>query len=305
MYIRNERGYIEIYRTTIIPALELAVFIRDTNGKILTEHTQPITSKHGENLFSIMQEELGFFQLNEQGIFELKYFVDPDPEKTASRLLGNIAEAIVVKNCNRDKKVNRKWAAVARKGKNKTKTLDKYQAVGTGLLSTMKQFPSKYNKTNPQRDIIWIDKNDKKKELLQVTSEKTGGVSAGLQLKVSSAGKKYILEDLKSERYEVPLVYFGLKNDFDEVANEVYKGNKNIEIGVDFVNSKAIDRDSYDELLEYKPLIKGLLKGRIKPADLFSERVFELMLEDDIARVALIKTALETKNSKLVTAVNA
>lgn len=37
---------------------------------------------------------------------------------------------------------------------------DSFQAIGTGLYSTKRNHPKKFNYTDPQRDIIWINKDE-------------------------------------------------------------------------------------------------------------------------------------------------
>ncbi|MFB5088333.1 hypothetical protein PGC35_14200 [Psychrobacillus sp. PGGUH221] len=287
--------------------MELVVAIKNEDGTINPHYTQTYSEwingnrkmeivkfLYAENLLKILMDDLGYIQLNEKGILGLKYFVEQNSFKTAIRLLGNIAEAIIVNRCNNCKEVNRKWATIARKGKKKVRKLDKYLAIGTGLKTTKDRYPTKYDTTNPQRDIIWINTEKGKEELLQINENSVSGISAGLQIKVSTSGINYILDDLKSQRYEVPMVYFGLNDDFDEVAHYLYKNNTQLEIGRDFINVKAFDIDAYEELKSYTPLIIGLINNTIKIDDLFNEKI----LEHPIIKSALTKVGFQSTVSE-------
>ncbi|WP_052126196.1 hypothetical protein [Ureibacillus massiliensis] len=283
--------------------MELVVAIKNNDGTINPQYTQTYSEwikgnrkmeivkfLYAENLLKILMDDLGYIQLNEQGILNLKYILEQNPFKTAIRLLGNIAEAIIVNRCNNSKEINRKWATIARKGKKKVKKLDKYIAIGTGLKTTKDKYPTKYDTTNPQRDIIWINAEKGREELLQINENSGSGISAGLQIKVSTSGINYILDDLKKCRYEVPMVYFGLNDDFDEVAYHLYNHKTHLEIGKDFINVKAFDIDAYEELKSYKPLIIGLLNNTIKIEDLLNERI----LEDTVIKSAFTKVGFQS-----------
>ncbi|MGG0338133.1 DNA (cytosine-5-)-methyltransferase [Priestia aryabhattai] len=285
----------------------LVVAIQNADGSISLDHIQSYSGwnsdsrnigmsnlVYGQKLFSILKDELGYIQLNDENIFHLQYIAEQNTHKVAMRMLGHIAEAIIVSRCAENKDVNRKWATIGRRGIKKSKSLDNYTAIGTGLLSTREKYKTKYNSTNPQRDIIWINKNDPLKELLQIAKDSNGGLNAGLQIKVSGFGKNYILSDLINYRYEVPVVYFGLNNDFDEIANELYSIKRGtLEIGKDFINVKAIDYDAFEELKNYFYLVKGLIENKIQPDELFTDK----MLNNDIIRSSLIKSTIVEQDS--------
>lgn len=300
----NELEYTEQMQW-ILPEFKgprLVVAIQNADGSISQEHIQSYSSWnsdnrnivmsnliYGERLFSILRDELGYIQLNDENIFHLRYIAEQDTRKVAMRMLGHIAEAIIVKRCAESKDINRKWATIGRRGAKKSKSLDNYIAIGTGLLSTKEKYKTKYDSRNPQRDIIWINKDDPLKELLQIAKNSNGGLNAGLQVKVSGFGKPYILNDLIDCRYEVPIVYFGLDNDFDKIANELYsiKGG-DLEIGRDFINVKTIDYDAFEELNNYFYLVKELIENKIQPDELFTEK----MLKNDIVRSSVIKATI-------------
>lgn len=73
------------------------------------------------------------------------------------RLLGKVAEAVIVRNCIDDPQLNRTWISKARKNRTSQRIADTFHAIGTGLNSTKKRYPHKYSPSDPQRDIIWIN----------------------------------------------------------------------------------------------------------------------------------------------------
>ena len=74
-------------------------------------------------------------------------------------------------------------------------------------------------------------------------------------------------------KYEIPVVYFDICNDFDSIANDLYKlRNRNagisINIGEDFVSARAVDYNAYQEVLYHIDLIDALINGKITPEQL-------------------------------------
>lgn len=135
----------------------------------------------------------------------------------------------------------------------------------------------KYNISDPQRDVIWLNENGQ--VAMMNGSSNIAGLEAGLQIKVSQDGAAYFLNDLINIRYEVPVVYFDICNDFDSVAEKLYlaRYTKRIDgliIGEDFIKVSAIDFNAYNEVLFYVDLIKALIDGRITPEKLiYSEEI--------------------------------
>lgn len=282
-------------------SFELIIGVQDGNGIMISQqpyldwakgdkNIEILKMVYGPQLLSILTDDLGYIRLNEEGVLGLNFFLQQDPHKNSIRMLGSIAEAIIVKRCNENVEINRKWATIARGGQRQVKSLDKYKAIGTALISTKEYYFTKYNPNDTQRDIVWIDEDNFNSELLQVRSNSISGVNAGLQVKVSTSGIGYILQDLINKRYEVPLVYFGISNDFDYIANELYKVRKDIVIGRDFINVKAFDIDAYEELICYIPLVKGLLGGTLHPRDL----VLNNILSDNTISSSIIKSSFES-----------
>ncbi|XRD90832.1 hypothetical protein ISN72_07395 [Dyella nitratireducens] len=187
------------------------------------------------------------------------------------RLLGKIAEAIVVRRCNEDVALNRRWGQIGRRGRFVHNALDDFIAIGTGLETTRQRFPQKYSPTDSHRDVIWVHRDDTVRELQMLAHGRPAGISAGIQLKVSTDGYRYVYrQDIARAKYEVPLVYFDLRNDYNDLTNAIYAEDREVVIGVDIVRGADVDPALHDELLSYYHLAEALVRGQITPDDLVS-----------------------------------
>lgn len=86
-------------------------------------------------MFDILYDELGMIKYEENKLM-IKVLLELNPMQTVMKILGKIAEAVIVRRCNEDEELNKKWLSIARGKKTKRKTADKFKAVGTGLKST-------------------------------------------------------------------------------------------------------------------------------------------------------------------------
>ena len=132
--------------------------------------------------------------------------------------------------------------------------------------------------SDTQRDIIWVDEDGT--PALMSGSTLVSGIEAGLQVKVSLCGIKYMVDDLETNRYEVPMVYFPINNDFEKIVGKLIKDKKTfvfdpdtgeyrgVNIGEDIVDIRAYDYDAFEEVKDYYPIIVDLIKGDIEIADL-------------------------------------
>ncbi|KAA0998597.1 hypothetical protein FVF58_44110 [Paraburkholderia panacisoli] len=209
------------------------------------------------------------------------------------RVLGKIAEALIVKECNDSASANRKWGMYARRGQRINRALDRFKAIGTGLNRTKQLYPTKYSAGNTQRDIIWIHEDDVVDELMQMSrgdSDRTNrGVSAGLQVKVSFDGMSYVYPDMKSSRYEVPLVYFDLSGDFVKVANAIYKDCPGIVINQDLISGQFLSRECHEVLRSYYGVVLDLVKGKLRPDDIVRDEVLFDAFKKDVQEQNLHK----------------
>ncbi|MFM7367192.1 MAG: hypothetical protein ACKO2Z_05165, partial [Sphaerospermopsis kisseleviana] len=265
---------------------DIVVAIRHSNGTIDSRYVQPlkqfwyedpsidiIRTLEGEKLLDLLTNDLGIVTVDNEKL-KLQY-LKPGERKEVNvntesmKLLGRLAEALIVRQCNKDIRKNRVWASYARRGK-EVASLDNYIAIGTGLNSTKnnKFYHTKYSPSDTQRDIIWVKKDDPMKEL-QMGTIRNQGYKVGLQVKVSKDGanvvKSLVNRELNDMKYEVPIVYFDLKGDFSKVAKKLSEetilfAKKNWVIGSDIIAGRDIDLELHDMLDHFYPLVKQLLE---------------------------------------------
>lgn len=243
---------------------------------------------NGKPLFYILLNDLGCITFNKnKEKFQFLFAMD---DNNTIRLLGRIAEAVLVRECQQNKEANRIWFMYARRGKKVDSVADNYKAIGTGLKTTQNSYKTKYNPQDTQRDIIWINpETGSVSQMLYTLSSGNSAIYAGLQVKVSTNGNSYIQKDLMNRTYEVPLVYFDMNNDFHKIVRRLQEHNSNIKIGIDFIDGKAISQNIYNELKSYMPLIKWVLSGRFSVDELFYEAI---EYKDNTLKSALMSSAL-------------
>jgi len=223
----------------------------------------------------------------------LGVILQSDINRTAMQLLGRIAEAIIVRNCNRDCSVNQRYFSIARKKRAMQKTADKFFALGTGLNYTKINYSKHYNPSDTQRDIIWINDNSeiaimKNQDEYSTTSAKI----AGLQIKATKDGIKYVLPDIIQDRYDVPIIYFDIENDYHKILSKIYK-DTNLNLEYDIIHPNEIDPQGYDEFLHYVDLVYAMVNGKLHPEDLV---IGANNSGDLIMKNALLSTTLSNIN---------
>lgn len=280
------------------------IVISDGNGKII--HTQPFDEftygtkdieiqkvMYGEQLLDLLVDDLNVIRYSENGKLILGVILQNDINRTAMQLLGRIAEAIIVRNCNRDCVVNQRYFSIARKKRAKQKTADEFFALGTGLNYTKINHSKHYNPSDTQRDIIWINNNSelaimKNQDEYSTTSAKI----AGLQIKATKDGIKYVLPDIIQDRYDVPIIYFDIENDYHKILSKIYK-DTNLDLEYDIIHPNEIDPRGYDEFLHYVDLVYAMVDGKLYPEDL----VIGANKSDDLLmKNALLSTTLSNIN---------
>lgn len=244
---------------------------------------------YGRQLYDLLVDDLNIIKYNENGELILGVILQSDINRTAMQLLGRIAEAIIVRNCNRDSNVNQRYFSIARKKRAKQKTADKFWALGTGLNYTKRNYSKYYNPSDTQRDIVWVNSDDelaimKNQDQYSSTSAKI----AGLQIKATKNGIKYVLPDIIKDRYDVPIIYFDLENDYYKILREIYK-ETNINVECDIIHPKEIDPRGYDEFLHYVDLVYAMVDGRLSPEDLI---IGASNYNDILIKNALLSTTL-------------
>lgn len=224
----------------------------------------------GNKLFDILYEECGYISVDLKFIPALKDSIMPISTRVML-CLGKVAEAMIVRCCKNDVMTNRKWARFARRGKNRIPSYDRYEAIGRGLRTTQQHilYYSAYNPSDPQRDISWVHKDDPKKELLAIGGSVQGAQPCGLQIKVSTDGIGYVAQDISKARYQVPIVYFDLQEDFDSLVSHLHNNGLQVSDSV-LLRGKDVDPEIHNGLLFIKPLLEGLYSRQISPIDLLS-----------------------------------
>lgn len=267
-----------------------------SSQRLKGNHT--IMSPYGYELGEILIDDLNIIRFEDNELI-FSVLITED-NRGSMRLLGRMAEALMVRRCAEDIETNKRWLRKGMMSAINKRTAEKFHAVGTGLASTKKNHPHKYNPSDSQRDIIWID-NKGNQAMMPNARDWNSGIPAGLQLKVSTDGIKYILHDLNTYRYEVPLVYFGLKDDFDNIVEKYYdsikrkqKDNFIIKPGEHFINAKSEDPSIYDALKYYQPIIHDLCVGKIKLEDIIYLTRNDFALKNAVATKALNNMNMRT-----------
>lgn len=284
----------------------LIITTLDKEGRVDTQNYQPLSewnsgnrnphllaNVYGNDLISILTNDLNLININEQGSLQLNCLITQDMHTTIMRLLGKIAEVLIVQECNSNPDANRRWARYARGGTRSSLYPDNFKAIGTGLKETKNLYSTKYNPNDTQRDIIWIDKNQPANELLQIkrNPSQCSGISAGLQIKVSTNGLQYVYKSGmdKAKRYEVPLIYFDLHDDYSKLTDTIYKERKDLQIGRDIIRGKDISPEIHDTLISYYFLIKAILEG---------SRSIESLISDPLLLNCFTRESLEQSESE-------
>jgi hypothetical protein len=296
---------------------KLVVAFELPDGSVDSRYTQPlneflyekpsiniIRAAKGAELLHLLEHYLGIVSVDEQ---KLKLYLDynknfekqrrrrnekagrsNDVSSWSLRLLGYLAEALIVERCYRYPEKNRLWGKYARRSQHKTgravEIIDNYVAIATGLSFTERNplYRTKYSPNDTQRDIIWLRKDkleDKLKEELSMTGGGSSGYHrAGLQIKVSINGKNVLQKIREKKEYEVPVVYFDLRKDFEWVAEQLRRDTEifektRYEIGVDLIRGSSVYPEIHDILLHFLPLLEELLNGRLELSDLLQEQV--------------------------------
>ena len=175
---------------------------------------------HGQALFDILYDDHGLIRYADNK-FALNKIIEIDSNRTVMSIMGKVGESVIVRRCAQYKKINLLWMRIASGKQVQYATASRYRAVGTGFKSTERNYPKAYNPNDTQRDIIWIDENGYCYQVSGSTS--TSGLSAGLQVKVSTNGMQYVYQDVLDAVYEVPLVYFDIHYLFSYLFYEFFQ----------------------------------------------------------------------------------
>lgn len=145
----------------------------------------------------------GIIRFEENEAF-LNFVIQESRNRTIMSQLGKITEAVIVKRCSESEEINYELFCIATGKRAHRKTARQFEAIGTGLIDTSIKHKWHYNPKDTQRDIIFVNQNDIPALMSNVTS--LAGQCAGLQVKTSNEIIDYILSDVVTVRYCVPIV---------------------------------------------------------------------------------------------------
>lgn len=243
-------------------------------------------STYGSTLLDVLIEES---YISEDLV--LKHIFTGDAHADATRLIGSIAESLVVNLCNSYPEVNRTLGMYARFGQRPHKKLDDYVAVATGSMRAKNYFPQHYNPCDTQRDIIWVERGNTDNQLLCI--DPTNGVGAkpaGLQVKASHNGVRYVVSSIKD--YHYPVLYFDLQGDWGEVQKSVFEQHPTATL----VHPDEIQHEIKHILEGYFDIVVALLRGETT-----IERIIqESRWKGDSILPTGINAAETTSESKLI-----
>lgn len=241
----------------------IKVIVEDDNGK--TKHSQCLSefidkpdikiqiATYGNTLLDVLQEE-SYITEN----LKLKQIFTGNAHADATRLIGSIAESLVVNLCNTYPEVNRTLGMYARFGKILHKKLDDYIAVATGSMRAKNYFWQHYNPSDTQRDIIWVERDNTENQLLCISSNNSVSAKpAGLQVKASHDGLNYVLPTIQN--YHYPVLYFDLNGDWGTVQKAVFLSHPNAVL----INPCDIQHEIKYILKGYFDIIVALLRNEI------------------------------------------
>jgi hypothetical protein len=263
--------------------------------------------QRGYELLSLLQE-IGAVTFDRENKLTLSNFYvnGRENKKTVSRLLGYIAEGIIVRECNNDPSANMKWANYARrmcKLRSDDNYLDSisyeeiypedpnnYVAIGTGFSSTRYGKHSWAYSPTHCRDICWIHEDNSSQLLTVDDLHVVNQRFAGLQVKVSSSSlARYVTNYFREKTYHelYPVVYFDLGDDFYDTRDRIYNlGSYEVKpqtIFSDDVNFQGYSMLSRDEVLEMM-----LVRGKDIAPEIHSELIWhkytlEKVVNEDIS----------------------
>jgi hypothetical protein len=217
---------------------------------------------YGHSLINLLIQE-SYISQN----LELTQILTGDNHADATRLIGNLAEALVVEYCNKYPDVNRTLARYARLGVKKTIFLDNYIAIGTGSKVTQSRYPLHYQPQDTQRDIIWVDKNDSSNQLACIGASRSSVKPAGLQVKASH-NCKYVLSSISD--YYYPILYFDLKDDWGIAKDAAKRTNPDAIL----IHPDEIMREIKEHLKGYFSVVIDIIEGEISIRDVIQESMY-------------------------------
>lgn len=253
----------------------IKVIVEDDSGEV--RHVQSLAdflqkpslqvqiATYGKTLLDTLVEE-SYISEN----LVLRQVLTGNAHADATRLIGSIAESLVVDYCSKDTYVNQTLAMYARSGLRQTQSLNNYVAVATGSMRTKRSYSQHYNPSDTQRDIIWVDKNNTENQLLCINKKNNlSAKPAGLQIKASHDGVNYVLPTI--EDYHYPVLYFDLNDDWGVVNKAVMQKFP----GSILINPDEIQREIKHILKGFFDIVISIINGTMTVHQLIKELNYE------------------------------
>ena len=222
----------------------------------------------GRKLYDILADDHGLIVYNDNKLVLGTILTNDDT--SLMRVMGKVAESIIARRCTESLALQKLWMFYGSGTLVRDETAKRYTAVGTGFKSTERNYPPAYNPQDKQRDIIWIETNGFHYPVRGSTS--SGAKDAGLQVKISKGSMFYDLRKwLLEKTYEVPIVYFDLGKDYEEIFDSVMKNlvdETPDSLRERFISVREADEDAYYEAEYYTEMIQAVIDGRLSVDDL-------------------------------------
>lgn len=182
---------------------------------------------YGRSLLDMLKQE-GYLDLNSN--VDANSLIKKLTNKHGSfymNLLGKLAEYAIVDECNKSFEVNRTLLEKA----NFPKRIDErvahnFLAIARGSKITKAKYPHYSDSNDPQRDILWISRSQPSDVCVINTNDNQGRL-AGLQIKVSQNVFNDVYQNILSNRYQSPILYFPLNRDYDDALCQLLKFSVN------------------------------------------------------------------------------
>lgn len=235
---------------------------------------QVVCALCGKELFDILYDDLGYIPFDDENFISLcKHLKINKRNRVIMQKLGRIAESVIVRRCAKYEEINQKWMEIASlRSRVHPDMAREFKAVGTGLKLTRDINKFVYNPSDTQKDIEWVNKEGA--HFMVNGTSSVAGYEAGLQVKVSQNGLRYLYSDIINTRYEVPLVYFDLRNDYRVLfirAQRWFIGQGNTiaqnKLADFFIRGRDIDPEAHDEIMYYTQIISALIDGKLTETD--------------------------------------
>ncbi|HBR3485226.1 TPA: hypothetical protein L9S60_005247 [Klebsiella pneumoniae] len=252
-------------------------------------------STHGASLLDVLTKE-DYLTMTQSGEPGLKFMSTGNHHGDATKLLGSIAEALIVQECNNNSDFNRDLARHARGSSKLSEIPDGYIAIATGSYQTKLHHNTHYNPNDTQRDIIWVDKDDTELQLdsMLPTKNKNSVKPAGLQIK-ASYDYRNVLRNI--EKYAYPVVYFDMNDDWDDLHAAVSNLNRNdMANAITLIKPDAVLHYTKERLKNYHQIIVALLKGECTMKQLIEEA----NILNDSALGSVLDNAAEDSGDKVI-----